>query len=125
MKYTTSLVARAFAKAIIETPQAKHTVLQTRFKELVTRHGLGRLERKILDETERILMRHEGKRDVLVETPRTLTVTNRETIQKKFRDNDRLHFKTLPELIAGIKIIVDGDHILDNTLKRKLEKLFR
>ena len=49
----------------------------------------------------------------------------KEKIKHNFPEKDYIDFKINPELVAGMRVTVDGEEELDNTLNQKLKNLFR
>ena len=124
MKYPASTMAKALARALHDATPETSEKIGKNFITIVKKYDALKKSGAILDEASRIKMSAEGRRRVLIQTARPLPQEKLAVIKKLFSDKDVISEKTDPALIAGVKITVNDEEMLDNTLKRKLEKLF-
>ena len=119
---------RVFAKALLaaleEAPLGRHEELLQNFKALLDRSGLRAKARKVADELEREAVRANRGRLIRIESARPLDRETLNSLTKRFRPEDKVLLAVVPELTAGIILKVDGEIVIDASLKRKLKKLF-
>lgn len=124
MNYSPTSFAKAFLAALAETPKEKHAALLKNFLKVVERYRAGLKIKNIVADIEALSLKQSGGRKIVLEMARPLNDKVRREILAQFGKKDRVEVKIKPEIIAGIKIIIDDEAALDNTLKRKLGKLF-
>lgn len=125
MKYQVNNYVEAFVGALGETPKDKRGVLVSNFVRLLHRTGDIRSENKITEAVHKKIVNNEGGRWVNIEAARELKESDRKLLINKFSEKDHVDFKINPELVAGVRITVDGEEELDNSLNQKLNKLFK
>ncbi|MCL4405495.1 MAG: F0F1 ATP synthase subunit delta [Patescibacteria group bacterium] len=124
MKYPAHIYATALAKAIAAAPSEKAEQIAKNFISLVQRNGDASSLRKILEETSRYVRRDSGIRKVTIESARELSAQNKKEIAKFVKPGDIVVENINPELVAGVRVIIDDELQLDETLKGKLDKIF-
>ena len=127
MKYSVHDYAKALDEAIAD-PKAKHDAIIKNFLALVRRNNdEGRLK-KILAEAARLSRKWPGAqgnmREVIVESARPLRKAQEKMLQQFIKPGDIVRYKVNPELVAGVKIVVNDEMQFDGTMKAKLDKLF-
>jgi F0F1-type ATP synthase delta subunit len=123
MKYSIQNYAKALVEAI-EDPKANQSTIGKNFLALVHRNGDDTRLRKILEEASRLSRVKGGGREVVIESARPLGKSQEKLLQQFVKPEDTLHYKIDPDLVAGIKIIIDDEMQFDGTMKGKLDKLF-
>lgn len=123
MRYTPQLYAHALFDALEENPRVQQEIA-ARFVTLLKRNGDTRLLPKVIAHLEKYEVHAAGGRMVKVESARPLPKKAMEAIRKQFSETDRVDAIILPELIAGVKIVIDDEWAIDASLKRKLQRLF-
>src|SRR3990167_2747700 len=123
MRYTPQLYAQALFEALEEQPKDRDRIIH-RFLALVGRRGDARFLPKIFTRLEALVVRSEGGRVGRFATARPLPERELKRVRAAFGDRDRFHSEIRPDLIAGVKIIIDDEWVIDATMKRKLQKLF-
>lgn len=116
--------ARALLLAMEDIKRGSEETVLRAFTKTIARKGERRRFGEILHEVEAALIRREGGRMIKIETARELKPREKGEIKSRFGAKDQLEIVIRPELIAGIRITIDGEEAIDNTLRRKLEKLF-
>ena len=79
---------------------------------------------KIVEAIHKKLVNEKGGKWINIETARE-SALKKEKIKHNFSEKDYIDFKINPELVAGMRVTVDGEEELDNTLNQKLKNLFR
>ena len=79
---------------------------------------------KIIGSIEGMLLKEKGGQRVVVETARALDEKILENIRTQFKKEDVVAYKVNPLLIAGIRISINNEYIIDSSLKAKLKRMF-
>ncbi len=124
MKYSTRIYAAALVKAL-NTPGANSPEQAVKkFVELVRKNGDGILLKRIVKETADSINKNSGIRRIVIESARELNVHDKEKIVGFAKPDDIVTEKINPELIAGVRIIIDDELQMDGTLRGRLDKMF-
>lgn len=121
MKYATNNYVIAFTEIVTKVLQEKAV---EGFVKLLKKTGDIKHSKKIIEAVHKKLVNEKGGKWVNVEVARE-SALEREKLKHNFSNKDYVDFKINPELVAGIRITVDGDEELNNSLQNKLNKLFR
>lgn len=122
MKYPTHLYAKALAEVIGEDDSAK---IVKNFLALVRRNGDEAHLRKIIEEAARLARAKAGIRKVTISSARTLSAAQEKLIAKIVKPKDVVERAIDPELVAGIRIVLNDEMQFDGSLRGKLDKVFR
>ena len=124
MRYKPGHYAQALAEALAETtPETARAKIRA-WVELLKKHRmLGKAE-AIVRAVERELAKRAGVRRVLLES----AVADSGAVQKEITGTLDgkvwIEEKIRPELLAGIRILIDDETLIDASGKRRLEKIF-
>jgi len=121
--FAAHLYARAFRSALREHKASEDDLVRN-FSGLLQKQGALRRRDKILRKVSQEIVHYHGGRWVMVETARELSPGLQEKIRDAFSNKDYMEQRIRPELIAGVRIVVDGSQEFDGSLKRKLDKMF-
>lgn len=125
MKYQPHIYAKALVE-VLSAPAGSHTrsgaEIAERFLALVRKNGDERYLRKILEEASRFARGKSGVRKVVVESARALTPPQQKTVRRFIKHGDVVVERINPDLIAGIRIILNDEMQLDGSLKNKLNR---
>lgn len=123
MKYSVRDYAKAF-DAALANPKVNKGDAAKHFVALVKKnHDEARLK-KILDETARLVRKRGGPREVVIVSARPLTKQQEKSIAALVPAGDTVTYEIDPTLVAGVKIIVNGEAQFDGSMKAKLDTLF-
>ena len=122
MRYSVNNYVDAFSQAIQKMP---HEEAVGGFVKLLKKTGDIRHAGKIVEAIDKKLIKQKGGHWVNIESARELPKTGRQSLINKFSGKDHIDFKINPELVAGVRITVDGEEEMDNSLNNKLNKLFK
>ncbi len=117
------LYARALAEIIAKKGIDEKKVINNFVKILVSA-GLEKKTKEILNLTEDFVLAKQGKNKITFEIARRLTSENRAMLKEFIKEGDIVKEKINPELIAGVKIVVDEEKQMDMSMASKLENLF-
>jgi len=79
--------------------------------------------KEILDLTENLLLTKHGKSRVTFETARKMTLSQKKILDNFVKKGDVVKEKINPELIAGIKIIINDSRQFDASMQSKLQRI--
>ena len=122
MRYSINNYVEAFSQALKEGTQKD---VSAGFVRLLERNGDIKHFKKIIEAVYKKMVNDKGGKWVNIETARALPKNKLGSLSRKFLKKDHIDFKINPELIAGIRITVDGQDELDNSLNNKLKKMFK
>ncbi len=124
MKHTPETYALALHDAISCASAGERSEIIKRFAALLRKTGDIARAGKIIRAFEKLTVQRNGGRWVEVEFARSLDVKLFSKVEKSFAAKDRVEEIINPVLIAGARVTIDGRQELDNSLARKLKKIF-
>ena len=125
MKYSPEIYAKAVTEALEETPAGKKDETIQRFLLILEKNGDLKRVDKIINSISKHLTKKAGGKHIEIEIARELPEKLTKEISKNFSKHDRIEISINPTLVAGSRITIDGERELDNSLARKLHKLFK
>lgn len=125
MKYTAATYAKAFTAALSDEKAPSESTLAKNLASLLKRTRDIQFRDKIMQALEEAIVRAQGGRYVVVETSIPLSPHQAKQIRAKFTSKDLIKDSINPDLIAGMRIIINREVELDWSMKSKLHKLFR
>jgi F0F1-type ATP synthase delta subunit len=129
MKYPAHIYAKALAEVIgnssKESNAKESATIVKNFLALVRRNGDEAHLRAIVEEAARFARGKAGIRKVSVESARALTAAQEKEVGKFLKTGDVVERTIDPELIAGIRIVLNDEMQFDGSLRGKLDKVFR
>jgi len=124
MRYHPDLYARAFLETLEKAPPEKKQELYNRFIKVIAKNGdLSRVN-AILRCIERALVKKNGGRFVKLEFARSIPENLVAGLRKNFSEKDKTEIAFNPSLVAGVRITIDEEKELNNSLSSKLKKIF-
>ena len=119
-----------YAQALAEVSQSKVSAekekrLAKHFVALLTKNSDLSHANKILARTEALIRRERGDRKLVLETARPIGSNEKALLREMGRFADFVEEHVRPQLVAGMRIIVNEEDEFDASLKRKLDLLFR
>lgn len=124
MRYPATTYAKALLAALEGKSSEEQGFIVKRFLAVVKKFGDAGNLKKIFAAVELALTRERGGREVVVESAREIPATLRKELGVRFTSKDLIRERVNQSLIAGIRILIDGEWMVDASLKRRLEKLF-
>lgn len=123
MRYSVNNYVSAFIETVKKVSQEKAV---EGLVKLLKKTGDIKHSKKIIEAMHKKLVNEKGGKWVNVEVARESALKSSTFFIKKMLDEkDHVDFHINPELVAGIRITVDGEEELNNSLQSKLNKLFR
>jgi len=94
------------------------------FVKLLINSGYENKAKEILDLTEDLLLQKQGKRKITFETARKITPSQKKILESFVKKGDIVKEKINPELIAGIKIIINDLKQFDASMQSRLQNIY-
>jgi len=119
---------KLYAKALAEVLSGKNVdekVIVKNFLKLLANTGFESRAKEILNLAEDLLLEKQGKRKIIFETARKVTAGQKKTLDGFIKKGDVIKETINPELIAGIKIIINNTKQFDASMKSKLSAFGR
>ena len=123
MKYKVKDYAKALAEILADKKADEKKVIEG-FVKLLQKEGLQSKADQIIGEAEILHAKKRGKKEVVLETARKLTDSQKKLLGKFIENGDIVKEKINSELIAGVKIIVNNEKQIDFSMKNKINKIF-
>ncbi len=117
---------KLFAKSLAEVISKKEIdekKVVNNFVKLLVSSGYEGKSKEILSLAEDIILAKQGKNKITFETARTTTASQKKILEKIVKKGDVVKEKINPELIAGIKIIINDSKQFDASMQSKLQKI--
>jgi F0F1-type ATP synthase delta subunit len=124
MKYSIKNYAEALASVVRQMKPGDGERTVRNFMGLLRKSGDETHAGKIIKEAARILLLQDGGREIVLESARSLAESSRKALQGFATIKDVVTLRTDPDLIAGVRVLVNGEQEFDGSLKGKLDKLF-
>jgi len=123
MKYAPELYAEAFIQALDESAgHASRDALVASLLAVIEKNGDNARKVKILNAVRRAFIKKRGGREITIETAR---VQQHIDLGRYFTKEDEIETRVNPDLVAGLRITIDGERELDTSLHRKLSRMFQ
>lgn len=125
MRYSLQNYTKAFVAALAETEPARQQEVLRRFVALLEKSGDEIHARKIVAAAERSLRRRSGGHEIILESARPIGDENLRKLDAAFVGrNDVVIRRVNPHLLAGVRVVVDGEREFDGSLKGRLDDMF-
>ncbi|MCX6719590.1 MAG: F0F1 ATP synthase subunit delta [Candidatus Staskawiczbacteria bacterium] len=124
----TKLYAKALAEVLMKPSYAKasegRNKVADNFIRILVGAGLEKKAKEILELAEDLVLAKQGKSKITFETARKMTASQKKMAGGIVKEGDIVKEKINPELIAGIKIIINNSKQFDASMKSKLQEIF-
>ncbi|MBI3273672.1 MAG: F0F1 ATP synthase subunit delta [Candidatus Colwellbacteria bacterium] len=124
MKYSPKTYAAALMGALKNVPENSQSLLLRRFLEIITKNGDWAGIRKILSAVSEFSVRESGGRMVKLEFARAVPADFISKLSSVFRAEDYIEVAINTQLVAGVRLTIDGEKEFDGSLQKKLNRLF-
>ncbi len=124
MKYSTTQYAISLSEALNKKSESERKNILKNF--VVFLHKNKQLSRLpyIIKELERQHFKKLGVRQVVVESASEISQATRKEIKEIMGDKIFISEKVVPDILAGIRMIIDDETFIDGSARGQLEKLF-
>jgi len=124
MKYTVKQYAQALMEALEENESAQRNKILKSFLLLLRRNNDWSKLDSIIKQVEKKYLRKIGKKKVLIEFVGALSVKIKERIKDILGTNILLVEKENPKILAGLKIFIEDEILIDASARTRLDCLF-
>ena len=118
-QYASSLISALHGKAVKEQGQAIK-----RFLGILAKNGDAQKRNQILSEVKREYFKKNDIHKVDVQSAVKLSDSLKKDLEEALGKKIILDENIKPELIGGIKILIDDETLIDATIKTQLDKMF-
>lgn len=120
---------KIYAKALAEIISKKITPADEKkitdnFLKLLVKNGKEGRAGEIIALARQLLLKKKGNKKIILETARKMTQSQKDLLKSMAKEGDIVEEKINSELIAGVKIIINNEKQLDQTLFKKINNLF-
>ena len=123
MKYSVNNYVEAFVETLAASDKKDQVI--TNFIKLLKKTGDIKHSKKIFEAIHKKLVNSDGGKWVDIDTARELSEAKLKPLISKFSKKDHINLNINKGLIAGVRVTVNGEDELDNSLNKKLNKLFK
>lgn len=125
MKYRPQQYAQALLAACEQKSDVEQKKIVKRFAELLVRHQATGKTHAICVAYEKLNLQKEGMRSVRVETVDGVSEKLKNEIHAILGKHIYIEEVANPDLLGGVKILIDGEILIDASARRQMEGLFR
>lgn len=129
MKYKPKIYAEALVDLILKRPasdksSAGEEKIVDNFLKLLQKNGDMGKAGQIVSLAKKIFIKKTGRRQLTIESARKIKANQKALIESILHKGDVVAEKINKDLLAGIKIIIDGERQFDTSMQKKLENIF-
>jgi len=124
MKHSIDNYANSLFSLIQKNPQ-KFDEYFKNFLLLIKKNKDSLMLKKIILKVQDLLLKMTGNKRIVIESARVLTDQQLSKIKQQFSSQDLIETKINPDIIAGLKITIDNEKILNVSLDHKLKQIFK
>jgi len=126
MKNNSKAYAKALAEVILKgiKPGQEQKVVDN-FSKFLLKTGKQAKAKEIVAMAEDIVLAKKGNRKITFETARKMAQSQKKMLESFAKEGDVIYEKINPEIIAGVKIIINGAKQFDASLQAKLQNIFK
>ena len=117
------LYARALVEAVLK-PEADESKIKDNFIKFLQKNGDMSKAGQIVSLAKKIFIEKTGRRQLTIESARKIKAKQKELVESILRKGDIVDEKINKDLLAGIKIIIDGEKQFDASMQKKLQNIF-
>jgi len=118
---------KLYAKALTETllkGKLEESKVVDNFLKLLIETRQEKSAKQILGLAESALLMKRGKRKIIFETARKSTPEQKKMLNSLVNEGDVVKEKINPEIIAGVRIIINDSQQLDASMRSRLQGIF-
>ncbi|MFA6354627.1 MAG: F0F1 ATP synthase subunit delta [Candidatus Paceibacterota bacterium] len=125
MKYQPEVYAQVLIEGLKSKNNSEENSFIKKFANSIKKNGDLPKIKKIIEAIERRIVKKDGGRVIEIEFARTVSETALAKLTGQFTKKDIIKTKINEQLVAGVRITIDGEQELDNSLQKKLAKIFK
>jgi len=118
---------KIYAKALAEVALDKKIdkKAEANFVKLLQKNGLMHKAKEIVQMAEDMILQKKGNKKITFETARKITPSQKKMLEAIAKQGDVIKEKINPELIAGVRVIINDNRQFDGSLQNKLKNIFK
>ena len=124
MRYSARTYAEALVAALNGKSPAEQKKTARRFALLLQKNRDWPRRTAIIRAAEKEYRRVSGRTHIRVESPESLSGDAKKEIKNMFGRGAFLETAAVPEHLAGIRILIDNEILIDATARRRMDRLF-
>ncbi len=124
MRYTPKQYATALLQALDKKSSTEKKKILQQFMSLVSKRGDSARLGLIVRESEKQYLKNVGLKKVVLESVDSMPARVKKDIEEILGKNIIFEEKTNPNLLAGIKVLVNDELLVDASAVTQLRKLF-
>jgi len=124
MRYSIKQYAATVVSALTDKSDKDEHKIITNFFNFLRRNGDFVKRREIFKEIDRVSRESKGVRKVVIEAAAPISQETKKEIEKNLGAKAIFQENINPDVLGGIKILIDDEYLVDATVKRQLDKLF-
>jgi len=124
MKHKPKIYAQALAEVILGKDADEKKILENFLKFLQKNGDMGKAN-QIVSLAKKIFIKKTGRRQLTIESARRIKAKQKELVDSILQKGDVVEEKINKDLLAGIKIIINGEKQFDGSMRKKLNNLFQ
>lgn len=125
MRYSVKKYAQALYESSKGKSGAESEKVVKSFVALLDHYHDRSLLARVIEQYERIRRQSEGITKVEATTARKLSSKSKGEIEKKFGGKVEISEKVHPEVLGGVKLIINDEYLVDGTMEGKVERLYK
>ena len=124
MKYTSRMYGVALVSLLKGKSLTEQKVIVRRFVRVMRKNCDWARRARIMRAVQRQWLKDQGLTHIRIESPEPLAKDAEKEIKKIFGGAVFLDAHTAPGLLAGIRILIDEETLIDATARRGMDRLF-
>ena len=124
MRYQESIYAKALLRALEEKDESEIKKILKNFMAILLKNNDFSHLNSILGKVEKLYLTEEGVEKIYVESASPLSKNLREEIESALGKKVLINEKVRPNLLAGVRIILNEEILIDATAAQRLAKIF-
>ncbi len=124
MRHSSKQYALALLSVLKERSEADHAKIMRSFLGILARNGDRSKLHAIIRDMEKYYLKEAGLKKVVLETPHPVTAETKKEVEHILGKNIVVFEKLNPELLAGIKILIDDILLIDASAQTRIQKIF-
>lgn len=117
------LYAKALAEVLSKKGIDEEGVINN-FVKILVKSGQEKRAKEIVALAENLILEKSGKKKIILETARKISPKQREALKAVIKEGDVVQEKISPEIIAGIKIIINNERQFDASMLKNLQQIY-
>ena len=125
MRYPAEIYAKALVEVLEGSARRDEDRITKSFLKILEKNGDLRNSEKIFKEIRKAVVKRSSGKFIEIESARPLGEELKLKLEQIFSEKDYIEFREREELLAGARILADGEQEMDFSFQRKLRQLFK